>query len=111
MASDLEHALYFALRRNKLTGWVAEYRFGGLNGRRKWRFDIGFEEEKVAIECQGGLYANGKHSREKGYRNDAEKSAEAQLMGWKVIAATPSMIKDESVVGLIREALRRKGEG
>jgi hypothetical protein len=112
MASDLEHSLYYVLRKNKLKGWVAEYKFSGYLGERKrrWRMDVCFPDADppLAIEVQGGLYSNGKHSREKGVRNDSQKSIEWQLAGGTIIHATPSMIKDESVVELIKEAL---GEG
>lgn len=105
--SDLEHAFLFELRRNNLRGFVCEYPFKGFNGQRRWRFDVAYEEEKVACEVMGGLFSNGKHSREAGFANDSRKSAEAQLMGWKVINVTPSMIKDGSAVALVKEALGR----
>ncbi len=113
MASDLEHALYFELKRNGLKGFVCERSFSGLSGGRKWRFDVCFIKEMVAIEVMGGLYSNGKHSRERGFANDAEKSAEAQLMGWTVIAVTPGMLRDGdakngcTAIRLIKEALER----
>lgn len=111
--SDLEHSLYYVLRKHKLRGFVAEYSFGGLSGKRKWRMDVVYPrpdfDPPVAIECQGGLYSNGKHSRERGYRNDSEKSAEWQLSGGILISATPSMIADETVAELVKEALGRSG--
>lgn len=43
----------------------------------------------------GGLWGGqGKHSRMHGYTNDARKSIEAQLLGYKVISITPLMLKN-----------------
>lgn len=115
--SDLEAALYFELRRNGLKDFVCEREFTGLRNNRKWRFDVCFIKEMVAIEAMGGLYSNGKHSRERGFANDSTKAAEAQLMGWTVINVTPGMLKDgdaendSTAIRLIKEALGRKGEG
>lgn len=107
-SSDLERAFAFHLRRHKLRGFVTEYPFGGISGNRQWRFDVAWPEEKVACEVMGGLQSNGKHSREEGYMNDAIKSFEAQLLGWKVFAITPAMIEEDRTAMLITEALGRR---
>src|SRR5438874_724242 len=44
------------LRANKLPAPQYEFRF---SAERKWRFDIAFPAERIAIECDGGIYSDG----------------------------------------------------
>ena len=62
---------------------------------RDWRFDFAFPDSKVAVECQGSTWTQGRHTRGRGYRNDCEKLAEAQLLGWTVFYVTSGMLKDD----------------
>lgn len=109
MTSDLEHSLYFELRRNGLKGWVAEHRFKGMNGKRRYRFDVAWPEKKIAIDVQGGLYLKGRraHGSPEQMKRDSMKQAEANLCGWIFIAVTPEMMKDGSAVELVKKALER----
>lgn len=52
---------------------------------RKWRFDYAWTDHKVALEVHGGTFAQGRHTRGKGFGSDREKMNEAQLLGWIVI--------------------------
>lgn len=60
---------------------------------RKWRFDLGWPDEKIAIEIHGAVYAGGRHTRGKGFENDREKMNEAQLQGWKVFEYSTGQVK------------------
>ena len=63
---------------------------------RKWRMDFVVAPQSrrpVAIEVQGGTYSGGAHTRGKGYENDCEKSAHAQMLGWRVLAVTGHHIR------------------
>lgn len=103
--SDLEAALMFHLRRAKITGWSREQVFAPP---RKWRADFLWADEKVIVECQGGLWNNGKHSRMSGYSNDSRKMAEAQLRGYTVLFITPEMIANDEAIPLIKRALEKR---
>lgn len=59
-----------------------EFRFSAA---RRWRFDLAYEEEKVAVEVHGGVWSQGRHTRGKGFLADREKMNEAQLQGWLVL--------------------------
>ena len=88
---------------------------------RKWRLDIGDRAIKLAVEVEGQVWgrlvkchkcgaqvrkrtkagkwvtvreAGGRHTRGDGFAKDVEKYNEALLAGWRVLRATPSMIKD-----------------
>ena len=63
-----------------------EYQF---YNQRKWRFDfaIGNQplDQKIAIEIEGGVFSNGRHTRGSGYIKDMEKYNHAVLQGWSVL--------------------------
>ncbi len=76
---------------------------------RKWRFDLGWPDRMIAIECEGGTFVGGAHGRGKHYESDCEKYAEAVIRGWRVLRFTTDMIKDGRAITLIERAL--SGEG
>ena len=76
--------------------FVAEYRFDTL---RRWKFDFAYPEKKIAIECEGGTWVSGRHSRGSGFAKDCEKYNAATVQGWKVLRYTTSMI-DEIVYNI-----------
>ena len=59
-----------------------EYRF---HPTRRWRFDVAFVEQKVAVEMEGGVWTRGRHTRPKGYKRDMEKYNAAAKLGWIVL--------------------------
>ena len=69
---------------------VLEHQFHEV---RKWRFDLAWIEDKVALEIEGGIWTNGRHSRGKGMEADMEKYNEAQLLGWTVLRYSTGQIK------------------
>ena len=70
-----------------------EYRF---HPARRWRFDFALPELKLAIECDGGGWSNGRHTRGKGFIEDCKKLSEAALLGWRVIRVTTVDLDDNS---------------
>lgn len=89
--------------------------------KRKWRLDIGDSNKKLAMEVEGQVWgrlvkcnvcgnqvrkqtrggrwvpvreAGGRHTRGDGFSGDVEKYNEALLLGWRVLKATPAMIRD-----------------
>jgi hypothetical protein len=45
-------------------------------------------QSKTAIELEGGIWIQGRHTRARGFQNDAEKYNTAQLLGWTVFRLT-----------------------
>jgi very-short-patch-repair endonuclease len=68
-----------------------EYRF---HPERKWRMDLAFVDQKIAVEVHGAVYANGRHTRGHGFENDREKMNEAQIMGWTVLEYSTGQVMD-----------------
>jgi len=61
--------------------YLKEFRFAPP---RKWRFDFLLLDGKTAIEIEGGLYVQGRHTRGAGYQADIWKYNEATKMGFRV---------------------------
>ncbi len=109
--TDLEAEMAFNLKAAGLGGFVTECPFKGITGTRRYRFDLCYEAEKVAVEVQGGVFSGGRHVTGKGFSDERSKSAQAQILGWAYIEVTPAMIRSGEAVDLVRRALRRGGAG
>lgn len=79
-------------------GCVREYQFAV---GRKWRFDFCWPAQKVAAEIEGGIYSGGRHTRGKGFEEDATKYNEATLLGWRVLRFTGSMVRSGTALNLV----------
>lgn len=87
---------------------VLEYRF---HPTRKWRFDLAWPQQLLAVEIDGGVFSGGRHSRGAGYRADCEKFAEAAILGWRVIRVLPEHVKKGQALAWIERALSGKISG
>lgn len=81
---------------------VKEYRF---HPKRLWRFDYAFPEHKIALEVEGGVWTQGRHTRAEGFLGDIEKYNTASLMGWRVFRCTPSTQYTRATFDLIKNAI------
>lgn len=73
--------------------FVKEYRF---HPGRRWRFDYAWPNRRVAVELHGATWAQGRHVRGNGFREDREKINAAQAAGWRVFELTKEMITLEN---------------
>ena len=85
-----------------------EYRF---HSPRRWRFDFAFPDQKIAIECEGGIFSGGRHVRGAGFEADAEKYNTAAIDGWMVLRFTSAMIRRGAALPQIEKALAAVGPG
>jgi len=99
--SALEATLALHMRVEKLNP-KTEYKFS-IN--RRWRADFAFPCSMILIECEGGIYTNGRHTRGSGFEKDCEKYSTAAAMGWLVLRFTHDQIKNGMAIRLIKEAL------
>lgn len=81
-----------------------EYRF---HGERKWRFDLAWVKDKIALEVEGGVWIRGRHSRGAGMEADMEKYNEAQLLGWTVLRYSTGQIKQGKPLNDLKRALSK----
>lgn len=100
---------------------VPEFRF---HASRLWRLDFAWpsvcvtirEGHKcsgktcrmspmVALEIEGGVFTQGRHSRGAGMVKDMEKYNAAVLLGWKVLRCTPRDVESGSIAALLKQVL------
>jgi len=84
---------------------VKEYKF---HPKRRWKFDYACPERKIAIEVEGGVWNNGRHTRGKGFIGDIEKYNNASVMGWTLIRVTPDMLLTNETIEFVRQAVDGK---
>jgi very-short-patch-repair endonuclease len=71
-----------------------EHRF---HATRKWRFDFAHLETKIAIEIEGGIWGQSRHTKPVGYIKDCEKYNAAIFDGWDVIRLPNYWINTETL--------------
>jgi very-short-patch-repair endonuclease len=101
--ADLADKLAFHLHAVGVRDFEREYRFHPV---RRWRFDIALTRQRIAIECDGGLYINGRHSRGASQEKDYEKHNAAVVLGWRVLKFGPNHIKSGEAVKVVEDAMR-----
>jgi len=89
------------------TPYEREYRF---HATRKWRFDVAFVAEKVAVELEGGIWTKGGHTRGVIYQKNCQKYNLAAIAGWRVLRFVTNDLRDSplQVVELVRAAMEAK---
>lgn len=104
--SVLENALLFQIRALKLPEPVREFYF---HPTRKWRADFAWPTHGLLVECEGGL-RGGRHTRPKGFEDDAEKYNEAAMLGYTVLRFTRSMIDDGTAIAMLEKYFEKERE-
>jgi very-short-patch-repair endonuclease len=106
MSSTLETTFryWFDLLGDDLPEPATEYQF---HPKRKWRMDFAWPALYVFVECDGGTYSGGRHTRGAGYELDAEKWNAAAVMGWRGLTFTTTMLNNdpERCIGQVRALL------
>lgn len=82
---------------------VKEYKF---HPERRWRFDYAIPEHKIALEVEGGVWTQGRHTRPQGFLGDIEKYNTATLMGWRVFRTTPTDLYRTATINLLKSAIK-----
>jgi very-short-patch-repair endonuclease len=89
-----------------ITPPIAEYRFHAV---RKWRFDFAWPANEVALEVEGGIWTNGRHTRGAGFARDLEKYNTAAAMGWRILRCQPRELLSSRIGEMLRTALADGG--
>lgn len=110
-----------------------EYLFAREIGRR-WAFDFAWPSLRLAVEIEGAAFGRvirvfsgvehrrgaqipisnktirvgGRHNTGQGMQADCEKYSWAAILGWTVVRATTTMVRDGQAIELVREAFRRR---
>lgn len=81
---------------------VSEFRF---HPTRRWKFDVAWPGPKVAVELEGGIFIQGRHTRGNQYRADCEKYRAAVALGWRLLRFTANDLR-EKPLQMIEEVRR-----
>ena len=100
--SALEATFAFQLKAVGIAGAKREFLF---HPKRKWRFDFAWPSFKVAVEIEGGVWTNGRHTRGSGFIEDCEKYNAAVLLGWRVLRFTDEHLKKGTAIKTLEELL------
>jgi hypothetical protein len=112
-----------------------EFQFA-LSIGRKWAFDFAWPEHRIALEIEGGgfgrylvvtsgherrrgqtipippgtiIRAGGRHNTGDGLQNDAIKYNRAAILGWLVVRATTTMVRDGEAIRDLVDAFKARG--
>lgn len=77
---------------------------------RRWRFDFAFPERMCAVECEGAVWTNGRHTRGSGFVADLEKYNAAAALGWFVFRFDGSAVKSGQAIKFMTEVLKQNRE-
>lgn len=98
-----ENTLAAMIRLMKLPEPVREYCF---DKNRRWRFDFAYPDKQIAIEVEGGVYAQGRHTRGKGYTQDCEKYNAATEQGWAVYRYTTAQVNNGQAIEQLKRVVK-----
>lgn len=73
---------------------------------RKWRWDVCWPHARVALEVQGGIFVQGRHSRGAAMLKEFEKLNHAAMLGWRVLFVTPQQLCMVDTAEMIKTALK-----
>ena len=100
---DAEQVMFLMLKTERIA-FVREHRF---HPKRKWRFDFAIPHQRIAIEVEGGIYTQGRHTRGSGFSKDCEKYNTATAMGWAVLRFPANEVGAQSLQ-YIKETMRNR---
>lgn len=103
--SNLERAFLTYLKQAQLSGMdipdpEPEYLFNTPHS--KHAIDFAWPKERIAVECEGGVFTNGRHTRGAGYTEDCRKYNLLTLQGWRLLRYTRQML-DSDPFGVMRD--------
>ena len=79
---------------------ISEYKFHPV---RKWRFDYAFPCCLLAVEQEGAIHAQGRHTRGSGFEGDMAKYNAAAILGWRLLRFTPKEIETSTFTEQVEE--------
>lgn len=82
---------------------IPEYRFDPV---RLWRIDYAIPSQLIAIEVEGGVYIQGRHTRGSGFVKDMEKYNELACKGWTLLRVTPDSLLTSNTLEMIQRCVK-----
>jgi len=85
---------------------VREYRF---HPARRWRVDYAWPDHKLAVEIEGAVWCQGRHTRGSGFVKDIEKYNALTLAGWSLLRFTPAQVRSGECYQAIHRWFNEQG--
>jgi hypothetical protein len=84
---------------------VREYKF---HAQRKWRIDYYFQtpSTRLALEVEGGIYTQGRHTRGSGFVKDIEKYNAITMQGIVLLRTSPKNLLSYSTIQQIKHTIK-----
>lgn len=82
-----------------------EYRF---HVKRRWRFDFAWPAHKLAVEIEGSVWTQGRHTRGGGFIADLQKYNIAAIEGWTVLRFSTEQVLDDAAIRQIQDWFKEK---
>jgi hypothetical protein len=99
---DFDKMFFALLKAEKLPIPEIEY---PVTDKRRWRVDYCWIEEKVILECEGGVWVNGRHTSSKGFLADIEKYNFCVCLGYRLIRTIPSELCTMKTINMLKELI------
>lgn len=81
--------------------------------KRRWRVDYYFanvvSNQPLAVEIEGAVFQQGRHTRGAGFLKDCEKYNELSIMGISLLRFTPAQIKKGEAALTIKRWFMSRG--
>jgi hypothetical protein len=103
-APDLEGTLLAQIKEAGLPEPQRQSRLPWSHTKRLFKADFVWEEAKLVVEVQGGVWG-GRHVSGSGFMGDRVKINLATLAGWRVVEVCAAHIRDGSALSWIRAGL------
>lgn len=106
---ELRYPVFFRLIKDNpfMPDPVEEFKFHPV---RKWRVDICWPDQKLAVEIEGGVWSCGRHIHPTGFMNDKEKYNMLSIFGYHLLRFTPQEIESCEAYDVIREWFKNNCE-
>ncbi len=85
---------------------IPEYKF---DGKRRWRVDFCWPDHKLAVEIEGGIWRQGRHTRGSGFVRDAEKYNALAQLGYCLLRFTPQQVRTGEARAIIAQWFGGRG--
>ena len=95
------------LRQAKIPAPETELQF---DPTRRWRFDYAWPSHRLALEVDGAIWVQGRHSRGSGLVKEHEKMNAAAVQGWRILRVQPKDLTNLATIRTIWAALAWKDE-
>lgn len=106
-----ERLFAFQCRALRLPEFRQQYPFAKAAFDRKWLSDFYFEQYRLIVEINGGIWMGGQgaHSRPANIQRDMEKGNAATMLGLWTLEFTTREVTDGTAVAFTQKVLTRLG--